>query len=71
MHACFLYRLNSYFIFIDYKVFSGVGSCALNNESSNFTNPVIARYMRVIPVQWAGFSACLRMELYGCTVKGI
>ena len=57
-------------MFFGYKVFSGVGSCALN-ESSNFSNPVIARYMRVIPVQWAGSSACLRMELYGCTVKGI
>ena len=52
------------------KVFNGNGTCSLDTEPSNFTNPVVARYIRVIPIQWAGASVCLRMELYGCTVKG-
>ena len=37
----------------------------------NFTNPVAARFVRVIPIQWVGgASVCLRVELFGCTVKG-
>ena len=52
------------------KVFYENGTCSLNEEPNIFTNPVIARYVRVIPIQWVGASACLRMELYGCTVKG-
>ena len=36
-----------------------------------FNKPVIARYVRVIPIQWAGVSACLRMQLYGCTIEGV
>ena len=39
-------------------------------EPHNFTNPVAARFVRVIPIQWVGASVCLRMELFGCTVKG-
>ena len=52
------------------KVFDGNGTCNLNMDPSNFTNPVVARFVRVIPVQWVGASACLRMALYGCTIKG-
>ena len=69
MHVCSLCWLDLCFILFGYKVFSGIGSC-VNEEPSNFTVPVIARYIRAIPIHWAGFSACLRMELYGCTVKG-
>ena len=37
----------------------------------NFIYPVIAQFVRVIPVEWeGGASPCLRMELYGCYVKG-
>ncbi|KAK3721837.1 hypothetical protein QZH41_000181 [Actinostola sp. cb2023] len=31
----------------------------------DFDNPIIARYIRVLPWEWQGFIA-LRMELYGC-----
>ena len=48
----------------------GNGTCNFNTEPSNFTNPVVARYVRVIPILWVGASVCLRMELYGCTIKG-
>ena len=37
----------------------------------DFNSPVVARYVRVIPIQWVGASACLRMELYGCTIEGV
>ena len=52
------------------KVFYENETCYLNEEPNNFTNPVMARYIRVIPIRWVGASACLRMQLYGCTVKG-
>jgi len=46
-------------------------SCSLaTKEPSDLDNPVVARYVRLIPVHWVGASACLRMEFYGCTIKG-
>ena len=37
----------------------------------NFTYPVIAQFIRIVPLEWKGaVSPCLRMELYGCYVKG-
>ena len=39
-------------------------------EPSNFINPVVARFVRINPVKWVGSSICLRMALYGCTIKG-
>ena len=56
-------------LFLD-KVFRKSETCNLSMKPYNFTNPVAARYVRVIPIQWIGASACLRMELFGCTVEG-
>ena len=36
----------------------------------NFTRPVIAQFVRIIPIQWVGVSICLTMEIYGCTIRG-
>ena len=36
----------------------------------NFTHPVIAQFIRIIPLKWEGVVPCLRLELYGCYVKG-
>ena len=57
-------------MYFDYQVLNGNRIRSLNLKTYNFTNPVTARYVRIIPVQWVGTSACLRMELFGCTVKG-
>ena len=64
-----------YIIYSNYtyliKVFNENGTCNyLNTEPSNFTNPLIARFVRVIPIKWVGASVCLRMELHGWTIKG-
>ena len=32
--------------------------------------PVVAQFIRVVPLEWEGVLPCLRMELYGCHVKG-
>ena len=53
------------------KVFNGNSTCNLNIEPSHLDNPVIARFVRVNPLQWVGASVCLRMQLYGCTIKGM
>ena len=63
----FLYCCVRYFLI---KVFNRSRICDLNTEPSNFTNPVVARYIRIIPIQWVGASICLKIELFGCTIKG-
>ena len=52
-------------------MFDGNGTCNLSIEPSRFDDPLIARYVRVIPLQWVGGSVCLRMQLYGCTIEGV
>ena len=46
-------------------------TCYWEAQQINFTAPVIARFVRVIPIQRVGISSCLKMELYGCTIKGM
>ena len=36
----------------------------------NFTYPVVTRFIRVVPLEWNDDHPCLRLELYGCLVKG-
>ena len=36
----------------------------------NFTHPVVAQYIRIVPLEWEGVVPCLKLELYGCYVKG-
>ncbi|XP_065900343.1 uncharacterized protein [Dysidea avara] len=50
-------------------IFAGNSVCGLEEETRNFSHPVLAQFVRVTPIQWEGASVCLRMELYGCFVK--
>ena len=59
------------------QIFDGVKTddiCGRNHtdtEVKNFTEPVMTQFIRVVPLKWEGFvSPCLRLELYGCYVKG-
>ena len=53
------------------QVFDGVDICRrASQEIQHFRYPVIAQYMHVVPMEWVGPSACLKLELYGCHVKG-
>ena len=36
----------------------------------NLAFPVITRFIRVVPLQWNHMYPCLKLELYGCLVKG-
>ncbi|XP_065898710.1 uncharacterized protein [Dysidea avara] len=51
-------------------LFDGVNACGQTNlEMKHFKYPVIAHYIRIVPLEWVGQSACLKLELYGCQVK--
>ena len=53
------------------QVFDGVDICRQENqEMQYFSYPVIAQYLRVVPIEWVGQSPCLKLEFYGCHVKG-
>lgn len=65
-----------FYITLILQIFDGVKTvdvCKGNQdaEMKNFTYPVIARFVRIVPLEWeGGVSPCLRMELYGCYLKG-
>ena len=58
--------------FIILQIFDGVDICRRNSDAEvkKFSHPVVARFIRVIPLEWTDVSPCLRLELYGCYVKG-
>ena len=52
------------------QLFDGNSACTQTEQVRQFGTPVIARYMRIIPMEWIGPMICFKMELYGCFVQG-
>ena len=54
------------------QVFTGVDICrqSTDPDMKSFMHPVIARFVRIVPLSWEGPSPCLTVELYGCPLLG-
>jgi len=53
------------------QLFDGVDVCSQTQpDIKHFKHPIIAQYIRLVPMEWVGWSACLKLELYGCLLKG-
>ena len=52
------------------QLFDGNSACTQTEEIQQFGTPVIARYIRIIPMEWIGPMICFKMEIYGCFVRG-
>lgn len=53
------------------QYFDGVDMCNQTNSVTNhFKYPVIAQYIRLVPLKWIEPFACLKLELHGCLIKG-
>lgn len=52
------------------QLFDGNSACTQTEQVRQFGTPVIARYVRIIPMEWIGPMICFKMELYGCFVQG-
>ena len=52
------------------QLFDGNSACTQTEQVQQFGTPVIAQYIRVVPMDWVGPMVCCKMELYGCFVKG-
>ena len=67
-----VYLCTSNYTFLILQIFDGVDICRGNpdGEVKNFTHPVIAQYIRIVPLEWEGVVPCMRLELYGCYAKG-
>ena len=52
--------------------FDGNSACIHDQTEQvrQFGAPVIAQYIRIVPVEWVGPMICFKMELYGCFVRG-
>ena len=52
------------------QFFDGNSPCAQSEQQRQLYTPVIAQYIRIIPLEWIGSIICFKMELYGCFVRG-
>ena len=67
----FYYIVNaSVYQFICKQLFDGNSPCAQREQQRQLYTPVIAQYVRIIPLEWIGPMICFKMELYGCFVRG-
>lgn len=53
------------------QLFDGNSACTQTEQVQQFGTPVIARYVRIVPMEWVGPMICFKMELYGCFVRGM
>ena len=58
------------YVSITIQLFNGNSACTQTEQVRQFGTPVIARYLRIVPMEWVGPMICFKMELYGCFVRG-